>query len=401
MGRHLHLDPLSGIAGDMLLAGLVHLGACAQAIEEAVNAVPAPVEARVRLDFEPHRAWSVRGLRLRVALDPPRATDSRSYPELRDALACAPLPASVQARSLAALEALARAEAAVRGLELDQVRFCELGGFDTVVDLVGGCLGLELLGIASASCGPLPLGRGTMPDSPAGASPCPSPAALELLHGLPTVGLDVEHELVTPTGAALARTLSSSFGPPPSMVLLQAGAGFGTAELPGRPNCLRLLLGEETSVQPAREYLRVLEANLDDLSPEILATLPNACLAAGALDAWLTPVIMKKGRPAHLLSALCRPQDEATVGTAIFRHSSTLGVRSIGVERTALERRWEEAQTPWGPVRIKVGTLEGKTVNQAPEFEDCRQISENAGVPLKEVYAAALAGRPGKTHKGV
>lgn len=400
MGRHLHLDPLSGIAGDMLLAGLVHLGASPQAIEDAVNAVPAPVATRVRLGFDPHGAWGVRGLRLRVTLDPPRATESRAYSELRGALASAPLPASVQARSLAALEALARAEAAVRGLELDQVRFCELGGFDTVVDLVGGCLGLELLGIESASCGPLPLGRGTMPDSRAGASPCPSPTALELLHGLPTVGLDVEHELVTPTGAALARTLASSFGPAPLMLLLGTGAGFGTAVLPGRPNCLRLFLGEGVEPPPGREPLRVLEANLDDLSPEILATLPEACLAAGALDAWLTPILMKKGRPAHLLSALCRPQDQGAVEAAVFRHSSTLGIRSLGVERAALERRWEEVSTPWGPVRIKLGILEGEVVNRAPEFEDCRRIAQSADVPLKEVYTVALAA-PGRGRDGV
>jgi uncharacterized protein (TIGR00299 family) protein len=400
MGRHLHLDPLSGIAGDMLLAGLVHLGASPQAIEDAVNAVPAPVQARVRLGVAPHGGWGVQGLRLRVALDPPRALDSRAYPELRDALAGAPLPASVQARCLAALEALARAEAAVRDLELEQVRFWELGGFDTVVDLVGGCLGLELLGIESASCGPLPLGRGTMPDSREGASPCPSPAAIELLRGVPIVGLDVEHELVTPTGAALARAVASSFGPPPPMRLLGAGAGFGTSELPGRPNCLRLLLGERQGPQPGRQPLRVLEANLDDLSPEILATVPGACLAAGALDAWLTPILMKKGRPAHLLSALCRPEDEAAVEAALFRHSSTLGIRSLGVERVALERRWEEVATPWGAVRVKLGVLEGEVVNRAPEFEDCRRVAESAGVPLKMVYAAASAAQ-GRARDGV
>lgn len=400
MGRHLHLDPLSGIAGDMLLAGLVHLGASPQAIEDAVNAVPAPAATRVRLGFERHGEWGIRGLRLRVSVDPPPGTDSRTYPELRDALASARLPAPVQARSIAALEALARAEAAVHGLELQQVRFHELGGFDTVVDLVGVCLGLELLGVASASCGPLPLGRGTMPGAQGGSSPCPSPAALELLCGLPTVGLDVEHELVTPTGAALARTLASSFGPAPAMRLLGAGAGFGTTALPGRPNCLRLFLGEGAGPPPDREPLRVLEANLDDLSPEILATLPGACLAAGALDAWLTPILMKKGRPAHILSALCRAQDERTVQEAVFRHSSTLGIRSLGVERAVLERRWEEAPTPWGTVRIKLGILTGKVVNRAPEFEDCRRIAESAGIPIKEVYAVALAA-PGKGRDGV
>jgi len=391
MAPHLHLDPFSGIAGDMLLAGLVHLGAPAGEVEEALNRVPFPGLERVRLAFPAEESHGVRGLRLAIEMEPPPVQTHRTYPELREAIAATPLPDRARQRSLEALELLARAEAKVHGVQPEQVHFHELGGFDTVVDLVGGCLALDLLGVSSVSCGPLPLGRGSIRCAH-GVLPSPAPATLELLTGLPTVGLDLELELVTPTGAALARALASRFAPPPPMVLRAAGAGFGTSRLPGRPNCLRLLLGDPTPAGDGRESLWVLEANLDDLPPEILATLPEACLAAGALDAWLTPALMKKGRPAHLLSALCREDARAAVEEAFFRHSSTLGVRALAVERLALERRWAEVATPWGGVRVKLGARGGRVVNRAPEFEDCRRVAEEAGVPLKEVYAAALAG---------
>jgi uncharacterized protein (DUF111 family) len=180
------------------------------------------------------------------------------------------------------------------------------------------------------------------------------------------------------------------------MVLEAVGAGFGSSEAPGRPNCVRLFLGDSTARGFEREWLLVLEANLDDLPAEILATLIETCLEAGALDAWLTPVMMKKGRPGHVLSVLCREDAAVSIEEVVFRHSSTLGIRRKGVERDALERAWEEAGTPWGPVRIKKGILRGVVVNRAPEFEDCRRLAQESGVPVKEVYAAALSAcRPG------
>ncbi len=393
--RHLHLDPFSGISADMLLAGLIHLGAPADAVQDSLNRIPLPGAASVRLCFAPVEHYRVRGLRLRSPCDPGAAVSRLSYPALREAVSSSPLPPGARSLALAALDALGRAEAEIRGVEVDRVAFQELGGLDVAVGVVGACLALEHLGISSVSCAPLPLGRGAFRSAHA-RQPCPAPATLTLLAGLPTVGLDLEQELVTPAGAALARTLSDSFGPPPAMVLRSAAAGFGAEELPGRANCLRLLLGDRPPTRPGHESLRVLEANLDDLTPEVLATLPTACLEAGAMDAWLTPILMKKGRPAHLLSALCREDTAGQVQEAIFRHSSTLGVRSLTVDRVPLDRHWEEALTPWGTVRIKVGVLDGRAVNRAPEFEDCREIAQRTGIPLKEVYAAALAGLIGR-----
>jgi hypothetical protein len=218
---------------------------------------------------------------------------------------------------------------------------------------------------------------------------------LELLKGFPVAGLDLEGEVVTPTGAALVTTLAAP-APAPPMLLEAFGAGFGQSEFPGRPNCLRLFLGTRLdgaaqSDGVSREHLMLLAANIDDLPAEILGTLIDTCLQAGALDAWLTPVLMKKGRPASLLHALCPADRTWAVERSLFRSSSTLGIRRSWVERDALGRLWEEADTPWGRVRIKVGRLGNEVVNRAPEFEDCLRLAEVAGVPVKEVYAAALA----------
>ncbi|MFU8857091.1 MAG: LarC family nickel insertion protein [Deferrisomatales bacterium] len=392
MERHLHIHPCGGFSAEMLLAGLVHLGAAAEAVESAVQRIPVPGASDVQLAFEPAENEGIRGLRLRTAPETDPGTSRFGYAVLRDAVASAPLPAPAVRTALAALEALGEARAEVRGIGLDQVTLAELGGTATALRIVGACLAGELLGISSVSTGPLPLG----PAAPGGAAPCWETSTLALLTGLPTVGVDAASVVVTPAGAALARTLATSFGPPPPMVLQAAGAGFAPAGPAAHPRFLQLLLGTPRGPRPGPETLRVLEANLDDLSPEILATLPEVCLEAGALDAWLTPILMKKGRPAHLLSALCREGEAGAVEEAIFLHSSTLGLRSLTVDRSCLGRSWEEAATPWGPVRVKVGVRGGRVVNRAPEFEDCRRLSREAGVPLKEVYAAALGGLRGR-----
>jgi uncharacterized protein (TIGR00299 family) protein len=389
MARHLHIDPFSGIAGDMLLAGLVHLGAPRAPILEVLARVSFPGLRSFTLSFPAVDQCGVPGLGLRVDVEAGGLPPSASYPELVRAIASAEAPSRVEERALATLATMADAEAKIRGISREEVRFRGLGGLDTVVDLLGSLMGVECLAVSSVSCGPLPLGRGeTRCDE--GTRPAGAPATLELLTGLPTVGVDLGVELVTSTGAALARNLSASFGPPPAMTLRGTAAGFGTTALPGRANCLRLLLGEREAASTRHEWLRLLETNLDDLPAEILSTLPDTCLAAGALDAWLTPVLMKKGRPAQVLSALCSEDLAPRVEEAIFRHSSTLGVRSRAVERRSLERTWEEVHTPWGPVRVKVGLMGQEVLNRAPEFEDCRRLAERAGVTLKEVYAAAL-----------
>ncbi len=296
-------------------------------------------------------------------------------------------------RALSAFEALARAEARAQGVAEEAVRFRPVEAVDSIVGFLGCALALDLLQVQTVSCGPIPVGLGEAGEDPT-RPPSPSPSTLELLRGVPIVGMELGFETVPPTGAALVRTLAASFGPAPSMTLRRAGVGFGSQEPAHRPHCLQVLVGTVGKTGGVHRPLTLLETNLDDLSAEILATLIEECMAAGALDAWLTPVLMKKGRPAHTLAALCPPDRVDELEGVIFQHTSTLGLRRSAVDRVSLERHWEQVETPWGSVRVKVGSRDGRPLNRAPEFEDCRAAAERAGIPLKEVYAAALKALP-------
>ncbi len=386
MPLHVHIDPFTGAAGDMLLAALVDAGAPAEGVLSAIRGLRIPGVEHLDVTFEPRADHGVTGLGVRIRVRPPCQPAHRRASELRQVLLSAPLDEPVRRRALEALELLAGAEASVHGTSPEAVHFHELGGVDTLVDLVGVAQAVALMGAEAVSCGPLPLGRVSVRCAH-GVLPGPAPATLEILKGVPVEGAPIALETVTPTGAALVRTLCASFGPAPGMTLRAVGTGFGTTRLPDRPNCLRVWVGELPS--PARDAVVMLQANVDDLAPEIVATLVDACLEAGAVDAWITPVVMKKGRPAHLVSALCPPDRAPAVERALFVHSSTLGVRRSLWERRCLERSWETVHTPWGPVRVKVAVLDGEVVNRAPEFEDCLALSRRSGVPLKRIYQEA------------
>ncbi len=388
MDRHLYIDPFTGAAGDMLLAALLDLGADPGAVGAALEGVRFPGVKRVRIETAPVEQCGLRGLGARVLVEPEPPAGGQPVAVLRDAIAGSRAPEPVRDRALAALETVARAEAAVHGVPPEAVHFHELGGVDTVADLLGVCAAVASLGVAAVTCGSLPLGRGTIRCAH-GRLPNPSPATLRILEGAPVHGVDLALETVTPTGAALVRTLADGFGPAPAGVLGRVGTGFGTSRIDGRPNCTRVWWVAPGA--PARETVWQVEATLDDLPGELLATLVPACLEAGALDAWLAPVLGKKGRPAHVATALCPPDAAGPVEDALFRHSSTLGVRRTRWDRTVLERMWQEVSTPWGPVRVKVGLRDGRAVNRAPEFEDCASRAREAGVPVKDVYEAALA----------
>ncbi len=386
MSVHLHIDPWNGAAGDMLLAALVDAGASAEAVTSAVVGVRVPGVDRVELSFPTVASHGLAGRALRVSVHPEVQPPHRSAFELRQAVEEAPLPEPVRARALSALGLLTRAEAAVHGMEPEHVHFHEIGGVDTVIDLVGVAAALEQLGVTSITCGELPLGGGSIRCSH-GTLPSPAPATLEILRGTSVRGVDLAMETVTPTGAALLRATVNAFGPSPAMDLEAVGTGFGTVRVPDRPNCLRVWLGRARRDGASDEVI-LLEANLDDLTGELLGPLIPRLLEAGALDAWITPVLMKKGRPAHVVSALCPPARVGAVEEVFWRETSTLGVRRARWERTCLDRSWEDVATPWGRVRVKVGHRNGRVVQRAPEFEDCLTAARRAGVPLKEVYAA-------------
>ncbi len=385
MALHIHIDPFNGVAGDMLLCALVDLGAPQEAVRRAVEGVRPAGGQGISVDFDPVEEHGVRGLRLRLAVNPPEQPGPRDAAELRRALAEAPLAPGVRERAIGALDRIVAAEARVRGVPPESVRFHDVGWADTLMCLVGVAQAMEELGSPSVSCDALPLGRGETPWG-YGTEPGPAPVTLEILKGVPVRRVDVPLETVTPAGAALVRTLCARVGPGPEMVLHAVGTGFGPHTLPGRLNCLRAWLGDVAEGGPGD--LTLLEANIDDMPGEILGTLIAAAMEAGALDAWITPVLMKKGRPAHVISALCPASAAARVEETLFRHSSTLGVRRSRWERRCLDRSWETAETPWGPVRVKVGRLGTRTINRAPEFEDCQRIAREHGIPLKDVYIA-------------
>jgi uncharacterized protein (TIGR00299 family) protein len=277
-------------------------------------------------------------------------------------------------------------EAAVHGVAVEAVEFHEVGAVDSIVDICGATLVLELLGDPEVRCAPPPLGSGTVRTAH-GVMPIPTPATLEILAGVP-VRFEGVGELTTPTGAALVKVLTR-VAPPPELVVERVGYGVGTREMADRPNVLRATLGSPTASTDAGTF--VVETNLDDCSPQLLGTLVESLLAKGALDAWVVPATMKKGRPGHLLGALVAgDRREALVGL-ILRESTTLGVRSFRVERMALARHHVTVETAHGPVRIKVGMLGDEALNAAPEYEDVRARAEAAGVPVKQVWAEALA----------
>jgi pyridinium-3,5-bisthiocarboxylic acid mononucleotide nickel chelatase len=270
------------------------------------------------------------------------------------------------------------------------VHLHEVGGVDTIVDIVGTLAGLEGLGVEQVYGSPLPLGRGFV-NGAHGQIPLPAPATVALLQGVPIVGSEIEKELVTPTGAVLLTGLCAAFGPIPAMKLTGQGYGAGGRDLP-IPNVVRLLLGEQSETRQgiSIESLILLETNVDDNSAEINGYVMEELFKAGALDVFFTPIQMKKNRPAVLISVLCRPAEVEALEMILFQETSTLGVRRQAVERGCLERKTEVIETPYGPVQVKVARLPDGSTKRAPEYEDCRKAAQAHGVPLRLVYEAAL-----------
>ena len=311
----------------------------------------------------------------------------RNWHKIRGDLDAADLADQVRADALRVFQRLAEAEAGVHGVPVEHVHFHELGSVDTLVDVVGAVTLLAALGVEGVVCSPLPQGHGTIRTAH-GVLPLPAPATAALLVGVPVFGVDVEGELVTPTGAALASTLADEWGVLPAMTPDAVGYGAGTSDWPNRANVVRVLLGSRAA--PAREVV-VLEANLDDLLPELVPDAIDACFGAGAVDVWTTPAGMKKGRPGLVLAALAPPEAEAAVARAFLRETSTLGVRVSRCHRWELEREERQVEVNGTRVRVKVGTLDGRVLNVAPEHDDCAAVARATGASVKSVWVAALA----------
>ena len=384
MTRVAYLDCVGGLAGDMLVAALLDAGAPPATLHDAVASLGF---TEVKVEVERVQRHGIGATLVRV-LEHARPRDRRAV-ELLELAASAGLAPRVRDRTLAALRRLVAAESRIHGVAEHDLVLHEVGGADTLIDVVGTFVLLDALGVDDIVCSPIPYARGTI-GSAHGSIPGPGPAVLDLLHGAPLTGVEGEAELVTPTGAAIATTAATSFGELPPLTLEGVGYGAGMRDLRTRPNLLRVVLGARSGPIPIADVV-VLEANLDDLLPEIVPDVIDACRAAGALDVWTVPVQMKKGRPGVLLGAVARPHAERVVAEALVVHSSTLGVRVTPMRRYELERESREVMVHGHPVRIKAGILHGRVVNVSPEHDDCAEIAAATRRPVKQVWAAALA----------
>jgi uncharacterized protein (TIGR00299 family) protein len=383
MTRIAYLDCVGGLAGDMLVAALVDVGADA----ELLRSLP----GRLGLDgvgVEIERVERQGVGALHISFPASGDPGHRDWRTIRRLLQRADLTEQVRTRSTAVFARLAAAEAHVHGVPVDDVHFHELGAVDTLMDICGVVLLLAALGVEQVACSPLPVAGGTV-EAAHGTLPLPAPAVVELLRGAPLYGVPTGGELVTPTGAALAAELVSRFGELPPLTLERVGTGAGTRDSAGRPNVVRVFLGEAAGLVTHEVVL--LETNLDDLSPELVPDAVAACFAAGALDVWTTPAQMKKGRPGFVLSVLARPHDEQAVARAVLEQTSALGLRVSRLARYELEREERSVELDGGSVRVKIGRLDGRVVNVAPEHDDCAALAARTGRPVKSVWAAALA----------
>ncbi|MGA2949146.1 MAG: nickel pincer cofactor biosynthesis protein LarC [Candidatus Sulfotelmatobacter sp.] len=317
----------------------------------------------------------------------------RGLTEIREIISAAAISETARKTALAIFEALGRAEAKIHNTSVESVHFHEVGSVDAMVDIVCAAVGAEALRVDEIVCSPLNVGGGTVKCAH-GTIPVPAPATVELLGDAPVYSSGVLAELVTPTGAAIVKTLASRFAAFPEMKIEKSGYGAGSRDFPGHPNVVRLTVGETASnavaARTSSETITVLEANLDDLNPQVFGYVMDRLFEEGALDAFGMPVQMKKNRPGMLLTVLCKPEDAGKLTQLIFAETTTLGVRRRDEMRETLARRWEKVHTPWGEVRIKIASMNGTVTNYAPEYEDCRRIAAEHRVPLKRVMGEAV-----------
>lgn len=380
--RVLWLEPVGGIAGDMFLAAALDLGVSQSELEAQLHSLEVP---GWRLEVTRAERHAIVGTHVNVVVTEPEDGHAhRSWKDIDALITRSKLSGTAKLRALQVFRLIGEVEAQIHGTTLDEIHFHEVGAVDSIVDICGAAVALDLLGNPKVYSSPPPLGSGTIRIAH-GVVPVPVPATLALLKDVP-VRFEGLGELTTPTGAALLKAFAT-IAPPPEMIVERIGYGVGTKDWKDRANILRMSVGRVTQ---AATGLTVLECNLDDCSPQVLGAVVELLMSRGALDAWIAPVVMKKGRPGHLLGVLSDGEHRAALVETLLTETTTLGVREHAVSRTALERRHETVQTKWGPVRVKLGLRGDVVLNATPEFEDCRAIAAQAKVPLKDVQAAAL-----------
>jgi uncharacterized protein (TIGR00299 family) protein len=392
----LYLDCFSGASGDMLIGALIDCGLDFDLLRDKLKklGVEGYELSLTRVDRS-----GISASKFDVLLHPHdhdhehhhHHHEHRSLSEIKRMIASSKLTAGIKERASAIFQRIGEAESKIHSIPIESVHFHEVGAIDSIVDIAGACIGLDALKIDRIISSPLHVGSGTFKCAH-GIYPVPGPATTELLRGVPIYSKEIEGELVTPTGAAIISTLASSYGPMPMMRIERIGYGAGTRTYPNFPNVLRAVIGElESDADQTPDKITVIEANIDDLNAQVFGHLMDKALAEGALDIFYTPVQMKKNRPGVLLTLLCRPEDRAKMCGIIFRETTTLGVRFRDEQREILRREHMAVETVYGPIKIKVARgQDGRVVNYAPEFEDCRAAAELHGVAAREVQTAAL-----------
>jgi hypothetical protein len=378
-----YFDCFSGISGDMTLGALVDAGVPFEVLRSELAKLNLP---GYELSSAKVTRSGLAATKVDVILDK-KDQPARRLADVQAVINESTLPPSVKEKSLRIFERLAAVEAKVHATTPEKVHFHELGAVDAMVDIAGSVIGLEHLGVREVIASPVNVGSGSVHTSH-GRLPVPAPATAELLKGIPLYSSSVTFELTTPTGAAILSTLASSFGPLPQMRIQRTAYGAGSKDVPGQPNVLRLFIGEP--VESYREDSSVLiETNIDDMNPQVYDYLIERLMQAGAHDAYLTPVIMKKGRPGILLSALTDRGTRDSLLDIIFRETTSIGVRIQEVGRRKLDREVREVKTPYGAVRVKISRRGDEILTVTPEYEDCRRIAEEKQVPLKQVMEEA------------
>lgn len=393
--RTAYLDCFCGIAGDMMLAALLDAGVPIEVMQDAIRRLKL---GEVALSVEKVKRHGLAATYVRVLVDSAAPRKHRHLHHIVAIIDAAELPPRVAHDAKRIFTRLAEAEALVHDSTIEKVHFHEVGAADAITDIVCTCVGLAHLGVERVVCSPIPTGSGTV-TCDHGVMPVPAPATAQLLRGVPVAACDEPGELATPTGVAVAVTLAGAFGPPPSMTITHVGVGSGTREGRTRPNILRILVGDAipeavggTGGFDAERYdtVVVLEAQVDDATGQSLAFALERLLEAGALDAYLTPIVMKKGRPGHLLTVLGTAEAAAQLEGIVLRETSSLGVRRYSASRTKLRREHVVVETPFGSIRVKVGSDGERTMHAWPEYEDCAAAARRSGATLVEVQNEAL-----------
>jgi hypothetical protein len=381
-----YFDCFSGISGDMTLGALFDAGVSLDTLRASLRGLNV-----AGWSISAEKVWKngMSATFVRVATED--QSKHRSLSAILEILAQSQLSEAVRNNASAIFRKLGEAEASVHDVPLEKIHFHEVGAVDAIVDIVGACIGFEALGIQKFACSPLNVGGGSAKMAH-GILPVPAPATAKLLQGKPTYSNGVQRELVTPTGAAIVATICDTFGPQPAMSVSAIGYGAGSANLEGQPNVVRIMIGEaaEKVVPGFDEEISVIEANLDDMNPQIYGYFQEKALAAGALDVYTTPVQMKKNRPGTLLTLLCKPQDANALMSLIFAETTTFGARTYSAQRRTLPRESVNVHTQYGDVRIKLSRVNGRILHVAPEFEDCRKLAVEKNVPLQRVISDAL-----------